>query len=70
MMGQQEALDFLKKHRGKWKSTKEICFALKINNNSANNCLKRLLRSGDVEFMHGACSERGGQFMYLWRYKE
>ena len=49
-MGQQEVYDFLKKHRSKWHTSKEIAKGLKSSVGSVTTCLKKLRDSSAIDF--------------------
>ena len=49
-MGQQEVYDFLKKHRSKWYTSKEIANGLKASVGSVTTCLQKLRNSSDIDF--------------------
>lgn len=49
-MGQQEVYDFLKNHRGKWFTSKEIANGLKVSVGSVTTCLQKLRDRSDINF--------------------
>ena len=49
-MGQQEVYDFLKKHAGKWYTSKEISRMLKTSIGSVTNNLAKLRKRGEISF--------------------
>ncbi len=63
-MGQQEVYDYLKKNKGKWFITKEIAKEVKVSIGSVTNCLKKLRRSGSVNFRE---TGRRNQFEYAFK---
>ena len=63
-MGQQEVSDFLKKHRGKWFTSKEIAKNLKVSTGSVINNLSKLRKSKQVLF-----KKAGRANQYIYKYK-
>ena len=61
MMGQQEVSDFLKKHRNKWFTSKEIAKKLKVSTGSVINNLSKLRKSRQIMFKP---SGRTNQYVY------
>ena len=68
-MGQQEVYDFLKKHRSKWYTSKEIANKLEASHGSVTTCLKKLRDSSaiDSDFKKGIGYTKKNA--YLYRYK-
>lgn len=64
-MGQQEVSDFLKKHRAKWFTSKEIARKLKVSTGSVINNLSKLRKSKQVLF-----KPAGRANQYLYKYKK
>ena len=63
-MGQQEVYDFLKKHRGKWYTSKEIANGLKASVGSVTTCLQKLRDSSDIDFEYGKGHSRKNAYVY------
>jgi hypothetical protein len=63
-MGQQEVLDFLRKHPDKWYTSKEIEKALKCHVISR---MPSLRKSGFVQFKNEYVS---GNMKFLYKYRE
>jgi Mn-dependent DtxR family transcriptional regulator len=63
-MGQQEVSDFLKKHRQKWFTSKEIARKLKVSTGSVINNLSKLRKSKQVLFKP---AERANQYKYKYK---
>ncbi|MBI2141090.1 HTH domain-containing protein [Candidatus Woesearchaeota archaeon] len=63
-MGQQEVSDFLKKHRTKWFTSKEIAKNLKVSTGSVINNLSKLRKSKQVLF-----KKAGRANQYIYKYK-
>ena len=49
-MGQQEIYDVLKAKPNKWHTTKELTEILPTRRNSIRASVKRMIKSGDVEY--------------------
>ena len=64
-MGQDEIYHFLKKHKGKWFSTKEIASSLEVNSGSVTRAAKRLRCSGFIRFKEDYI---GSRRRYLYSY--
>jgi len=65
-MGQQEVYDFLKKHKGKWFTSKEIANGLKASVGSVTTCLQKLRDSSAVSFKYP--NKQGqGKNSYVYR---
>lgn len=63
-MGQQEVSDFLRQHRQKWFSSKEIARSLAVSTGSVINNLSKLRKSGNVSYKE---SNRTNQFLYKYK---
>ena len=65
-MGQQEVYDFLKKHKGKWFTSKEIADGLKASQGSVTTCLKKLRDSSaiDSEYKKGLGPTKKNAYVY------
>jgi len=63
-MSQQEVSDFLKKHKGKWFTSKEIAEKLKVSTGSVINNLSKLRKSKQVLFKP---TKRANQYMYSYK---
>ena len=65
-MGQQEVYDFLKKHKGKWHTSKEIADKLKASQGSVTTCLKKLRDSStiDSKYKKGLGPTRKNAYVY------
>jgi len=62
-MGQQEVYLFLREHKGKWMSSKEITEALNVGKSSISTTLQRLRRHKLVFFRMN--SEKRNCFEYM-----
>jgi len=69
-MGQQEVYDFLKKHRGKWFTSKEIADKLKASHGSVTTCLKKLRDSSAIDSQYGKGIGSTKKNAYLYRLKK
>ena len=67
-MGQQEVYDFLKKHRGKWYTSKEIADGLKASVGSVTTCLQKLRDSSVINSEYG--KESGRKNAYVYKFKK
>lgn len=65
-MGQQEVYDFLRKHRGRGYTSKEIADGLKASQGSVTTCLKKLRDSSaiDFEYKKGIGPTRKNAYVY------
>ena len=63
-MGQQEIYDFLKKHKTKWYTSRDISNQLKVSIGSVTNCLKKLRQTNSIRFRTSA---RKNQFEYKFK---
>ncbi len=63
-MGQQEVSDFLKKHRTKWFTSKEIAKNLKVSTGSVINNLSKLRKSKQVLYKPAG---RTNQYKYMYK---
>jgi len=66
-MGQQEVYNFLKKHRGREFTSKEIASGLKASVGSVTTCLKKLRDSSAVNFEYG--KSNSGKNSYTYKFK-
>lgn len=66
-MGQQEVYDFLKKHKGKWFTSKEIADGLKASVGSVTTCLQKLRDSSDIDFKYGKGIGPSRKNAYVYR---
>ena len=66
-MGQQEVYDFLKKHKGKWHTSKEIANGLKASVGSVTTCLQKLRDGSDIDFKYGNGAGPSGKNAYVYR---
>jgi len=70
-MSQREVHNFLKKHKGKWYTRREISKKLKITLTSTNNNVKQLLKwDENIEERQGRSPLLGGQMCGFIRYKK
>ena len=68
-MGQQEVYDFLKKHRGKWYTSKEIADGLKASVGSVTTCLQKLRDGSDIDSQYGKGTGPSKKNAYVYRFK-
>lgn len=67
-MGQQEVYTFLKRHKSKWFTSKEIADNLNSSLGSVTTCLKKLRDSSSVSFKYP--SKRGqGKNFYIYKFR-
>ena len=68
-MGQQEVYDFLKKHRGKWYTSKEIADGLRASVGSVTTCLKKLRDSSAInsDFKKGIGHTKKNAYLYRFK---
>ena len=66
-MGQQEVYDFLKKHRGKWYTSKEIADGLRASVGSVTTCLQKLRDSSDIDSEYGKGHSRKNAYAYRFK---
>ena len=68
-MGQQEVYDFLKKHKSKWYTSKEIADKLEASHGSVTTCLKKLRDSSaiDSNFKKGIGPTKKNAYVYKFR---
>ena len=69
-MGQQEVYNFLKKHRGKWYTSKEIANGLKSSVGSVTTCLQKLRDSSDIDFDYGKGIGPSRKNAFIYRFKK
>ena len=65
-MGQQEIYDFLKKHKSKWYTTKEITNKVKVSVGSVTNAVKKLRHSNVVHFKR----DNYNRIAFLYKFKK
>ena len=70
IMGQQEVYDFLKKHKGKWYTSKEIANGLKASVGSVTTCLQKLRDSSAIDFEYGKGTGMSRKNAYVYRFKK
>jgi len=68
-MGQQEVYDFLKKHRGKWFTSKQIANGLKASVGSVTTCLQKLRDSSAIDFEYGKRNGIPRKNAYVYRFR-
>ena len=68
-MGQQEVYDFLKKHKGRWYTSKEIADGLRASVGSVTTCLQKLRESSDIDSEYGKGIEASRKNAYVYRFK-
>ncbi|MBN2368464.1 hypothetical protein JXC34_05590 [Candidatus Woesearchaeota archaeon] len=61
-MGQQEVYDFLKRHKGRWWSSKDIAARLKASLGSVTNNLTKLRKRNEISFRMS--EEKSSMFLY------
>ena len=68
-MGQQEVYSFLKKHKGKWYTSKEIADKLEASHGSVTTCLKKLRDSSaiDSNFKKGIGPTKKNAYLYRFK---
>ena len=64
-MGQQEIYDFLKKHKAKWYTSKDISGKLTVSIGSVTNALKKLRHSNVVHFKRD--NHKRNTFLYKFK---
>ena len=69
-MGQQEVYDFLKKHKGKWHTSKEIANGLKASVGSVTTCLQKLRESSAIDSQYGKGVVPSRKNAYVYRFKK
>ena len=69
-MGQQEVYDFLKKHRGKWFTSKEIANGLKASVGSVTTCLQKLRDSSAIDFEYGKGVGHNRKNAYVYKFSK
>ncbi len=68
-MGQQEVYTFLKRHRSRWFTSKEIASRLGASLGSITTCLKKLRDSSSVSFRYP--NKHGqGKNSYVYKFRE
>lgn len=69
-MGQYDILEFLKKKKGAWFSSKEIAKKLKLNPSTVTMSLKKLRKSNLVKYKQQYINEnkQGKRMIYMYRY--
>lgn len=68
-MGQQEVYDFLKKHKGKWHTSKEIANKLRASQGSVTTCLKKLRDSSAIDFEYKKSIGPTSKNAYVYKFK-
>jgi len=68
-MGQQEVYSFLKKHKGKWFTSKEIADKLESSHGSVTTCLKKLRDSSAIDSEYGSGTGHNRKNAYVYRFK-
>ena len=68
-MGQQEVYDYLKKHKGRWFTSKEIALGLKASVGSVTTSLKKLRDSSAVDSEYKHKISPGSKNAYFYRFK-
>lgn len=68
-MGQQEVYDFLKKHKGRWYTSKEIADKLEASHGSVTTCLKKLRDSSAIDSQYGKGLVPSRKNAYVYRFK-
>jgi len=68
-MGQQEVYDYLKKHKGKWFTSKEIAEGLKASVGSVTTSLKKLRDSSAVDSEYKRRIAPRSKNAYFYRFK-
>lgn len=69
-MGQQEVYDFLKNHRGKWFTSKEVADGLKASLGSVTTCLKKLRDNSAIDFEYGKGIGHSGKNAYVYEFSK
>ncbi|MBI2647447.1 hypothetical protein HYW99_03135 [Candidatus Woesearchaeota archaeon] len=69
-MGQQEVYDFLKKHKGKWYTSKEIADGLIASVGSVTTCLKKLRDSSAIDFEYGKGAGPSKKNAYVYKFRK
>lgn len=68
-MGQQEVYDFLKRHRSKWYTSKEIANGLKASVESVTTCLQKLRDSSAIDYKYPNKTSTTRKNAYVYRFK-
>jgi Mn-dependent DtxR family transcriptional regulator len=61
-MGQQEVYDYLKKHKHKWFTSKEIALGLAVSIGSVTNNLKKLRKTNSIKH-----KQMNNRFKYMFK---
>lgn len=69
-MGQQEVYDFIKKHKGKWYTSKEIADKLRASQGSVTTCLKKLRDSSAIDFEYRRGLGPAKKNAYIYKFKK
>ena len=69
-MGQQEVYDFLKKHRGRWFTSKDIANGLRASVGSVTTCLQKLRDSCEIDFEYGKGVGISRKNAYMYRFRK
>ena len=68
-MGQQEVYSFLKKHKGKWFTSKEISNNLEASQGSVTTCLQKLRESSAIDYKYPNKTSASRKNAYVYRFK-
>ncbi len=68
-MGQQEVYNFLKKHKGKLFTSKEIADGLKASQGSVTTCLKKLRDSSAIDYKYPNKTSTSRKNAYVYKFK-
>ena len=68
-MGQQEVYDFLKNHKAKWYTSKEIASKLRASQGSVTTCLKKLRDSFAINFEYKKSIGSTRKNAYVYKFK-
>lgn len=70
-MGQQEVYTFLKKHRNKWLSSKELAKKLKVSLGSVTMSLQKLRKGNILSFkLKGKATNPTGRKSYVYKFRK
>jgi len=68
-MGQQEVYNFLKKHRSKWYTSKEIADKQEASHGSVITCLQKLRKSSAIDYKYPNKTSASRKNAYVYRFK-
>lgn len=68
-MGQQEVYDLLKKHKGRWFTSKEIAKLLMASLGSITTSLKKLRDSSAIDFEYRSKIGTTSKNAYVYRFR-